>query len=121
MPVILWEERDGVLRNHIETNRPDFFRGERYRDEARALDRVIDHMLDRAVSLSTPEEQPSAGQREFIQRWAIGRALKESGLMESEHLDAGEHKGLWQAIANKCRIGVRADGSREERWRSLIP
>ena len=85
-------------------------------DEAQA----IDQMLDRAVSLASPEEQPDARQGEFVHRWAIGRALRESGLMESEHLDTEERKSLWLAIARKCRIGVRADGSREERWRSLI-
>ena len=125
MPVIIWEEHDGALRNQVETTRPDFFRGEGYRTEARELDQVIDqaidHMLDRAVSLATLGEHPSATARDFVQRWSIGRALRESGLMESEHLDAEERKALWLAIARKCRIGVRADGSREDGWRRLIP
>ena len=77
-------------------------------------------MLDRAVALSASVEAPKAEQQAFVQRWAVGRALKESALLESPNLDAEERKSLWRAIARKCRLGVRADGSPEHAWGKLV-
>lgn len=121
MPVKIWERQNGVLTNRVETSRADSYRGEGYRPDAEALDQEIDQMLDEAAALSAQAAVDEPGQQAFVERWAIGRALVDSGLLQSEHLDADEQRWLWLAIAHKCRLGVRADGSAEKRWRGLIP
>ena len=121
MPVKIWNREDGKLTNRVETSRADSYRGERYRSDAEALDRTLDQMLDRAVELSASVVTEEAEQRAFIKRWAVGRALRESGLLQSKYWDPQEEKWLWLAIARKCRIGVRADGRSDQSWRGLIP
>ena len=119
MPVKIWNRDNGVLSSTVETLRPSSLRGELFRFEAEALDGEIDAMLDRAVELAADVETTEAEQRAFVKRWAVGRALMESGLLQSDYLDPGEQMSLWQAIARKCRLGVRADGSSEEAWQEL--
>ena len=92
--------------------------GEEYRYQAEALDQEIDRMLDRAAALAS-RTRGSSGSR-FVKRWSVGRALSESRLIESPNLDPNEHKLLWKALAHKCRLGVRADGSPEPQWLDLI-
>ena len=121
MPVKIWDRTNGTLSSRVETSRGDSYRGERYRPDAEALDRRADQMLDRAVELSAPVEVEDAEQRAFVRCWAIGRALAESELLQSEHLEPQEWEWLWLAIARKCRLGIRADGSSEEQWHTLIP
>ena len=120
MPVKLWHRVGDSLTSSVETSRRDSIRGEYFRADAEALDEEIDRMLDRAVALSASVEVPEVEQQAFVQRWAIGRALKESGILQSEHLDPGDEKSLWTAIAHKCRLGVRADGSLERAWGKLV-
>lgn len=121
MPVLLWNQAGDSLTSSVETSRQDSLRGEGFRADAEALDLEIDEMLDRAVELVTDVEMAEAEQRAFVKRWAVGRAVMESGLVQSEHLDPGEQMSLWQAIARKCRLGVRADGSSEKAWQELTP
>ncbi|MYA51709.1 MAG: hypothetical protein F4045_11495 [Chloroflexi bacterium] len=121
MPVKIWNRADSTLSSVVETVRPASLRGELFRAEAEALDREIDEMLDRAVALAADVKTAEAEQRAFVKRWAVGRALMESGLVQSKHLDPGEQMSLWQAIARKCRLGVRADGSSEKAWQELTP
>ena len=84
-------------------------------------DEEIDRMLDNAVALSASVPAVEAGQQSFVKRWSVGRALAESRLSESDHLETAEQRWLWLAIARKCRLSVRSDGSPEESWRGLIP
>ncbi len=121
MPVKVWNRDNGTLSSVVETVRQASLRGELFRVDAEALDRQIDQMLDRAVDLAAAVEATESEQQAFIKRWAVGRAFMESGLLHSEHLDPGEQKWLWQAIARKCRLGVRADGSSEKAWQELTP
>ncbi len=121
MPVKIWSRENGTLTNSVETSRGDSYRGERYRPDAEALDREIDQMLDRALELSASVSAEASEQAAFVRRWAVGRALAESGILQSKHLESQETKTLWQAIARKCRLGVRADATSEERWHELIP
>ena len=122
MPVKIWDRTSGgALTSRIETSRSQSYRGERYRDDADALDEEIDRMLDHALALSACAPATGASQHSFVKRWSVGRALAESGLLESDHLEASEHKWLWLAIARKCRLSVRSDGTPEESWRGLIP
>ena len=122
MPVKIWDRTNGgALTSRVETSRSHSFRGELYRIDAEALDEEIDRMLDYAVALSAHEPSLGARQQAFVKRWSIGRALAESSLQESEHLENAEHKWLWLAIARKCRLSARSDGSPAENWRGLIP
>ena len=122
MPVKIWDRTSGgALTSRVETSRSHSFRGELYRIDAEALDEEIDRMLDYAVALSAHEPSLGARQQAFVKRWSIGRALAESSLQESEHLETAEHKWLWLAIARKCRLSARSDGSPAENWRGLIP
>ena len=122
MPVKIWDRMsDGALTSRVETSRSHSFRGELYRTDAEALDEEIDQMLDHAVALSACVLSLGARQQAFVKRWSIGRALAESSLPESEYLETGEQKWLWLAIARKCRLSVRSDGSPAESWGGLIP
>ena len=121
MPVKVWNRDNGALSSRVETSRGDSYGGERYRSDAEALDQGVDRMLDRAVELSASAQGEEAEQRAFVRCWAVGRALAESELLQSEHLEPGERESLWLAIARKCRLGVRADSSLEEKWRTLVP
>ena len=122
MPVKIWDRTsNGALISRVATSRSHSYRGERYRTDAEALDEEIDRMLDYAVELSASVPAAESEQLSFIKRWSIGRALTESKLSESEYLEPEEQKLLWLAIARKCRLGVRSDGSPEEHWRGLIP
>ena len=122
MPVKIWDKTDdGALTSGVETSRINSYGGERYRVEAEALDDQIDRMLDHAVSLVSNVPTVEVSQHPFVKRWALGRALVESRLSESEFLENGERRLLWLAIARKCRLGVRSDGSPEKNWRGLIP
>ncbi len=121
MPVKIWNHENGNLTNSVATSREESYRGERYRSDAEALDQEIDQMLDRAVELLASIEAAEAEEQAFVKRWAVGRALDQSGLLQSEYLEPQETKALWQAIARKCRLGVRADGSPEKAWQELTP
>ena len=122
MPVKIWDRTTSdELTSKVETSRSHSYRGERYRSDAETLDEEVDRMLDKAVALSesVPATEPS--QKSFVKRWSIGRALAESRILESDHLETDEQRWLWLAIARKCRLNVRSDGSIEESWRGLIP
>ena len=122
MPVKIWDRAPGgALTSRVETSRSQSYRGERYRADAEALDREIDGMLDHSIELAEGVPAAEAGPLAFVRRWSIGRALAESKLLDSDFLEPSEHKWLWLAIARKCRLGVRSDGSREENWHGLIP
>lgn len=120
MPVKLWGRDDsGTLTSTIRTTRRTGLGGEEFRDEAEPLDKQTDAVLDRAAELSSTG---AAESQDFVKRWAIGRAVAESKLLDSPHLEPDERGFLWSAMALKCRLGIRASGEApEERWRGLIP
>ena len=122
MPVKIWDRTsEGALTSTVETSRSHSYRGERYRADAETLDEEIDRMLDQAVVLSACVPAVEPEHKSFVKRWAVGRALAESRLSESKYLETDERRWLWMAIARKCRLGVRSDGSLEESWRGLVP
>ena len=122
MPVKIWDRTSGgALTSRIETSRSKSFGGEMYSDDADSLDEEIDQMLDHAVALSACAPATEARQQSFVKRWSVGRALAESKLLESDHLETAEQRWLWLAIAGKCRLRVRSDGNHEESWGELIP
>ena len=71
-----------------------------------------------AVIGSQPAEPELEDGSVYRTRWW---ALAESSLPESEYLETAEQKWPWLAIARKCRLSVRSDGSPAESWRGLIP
>ena len=95
---------------------------EEYRPQAEALDSETDRVLDKAVALLN---QQDSGQKHnlFSKHWAIGRAITESGILHSLHIESGEKPDMWLAMARKCRLGVRHTGQRENKskWKGLIP
>ena len=123
MPVKMWElDESGNLTSSIRKAGQTGMRAEESRPQAEALDREIDRLLDKAINLLV-EQDPNPRHTEFAKRWAIGRAVSESGILDSPHMEAGEWADLWRAMARKCRLGVRHTGKRNSRskWKGLIP
>ena len=122
MPVKIWDiSPDGILTNSIHTTRRSTLRGEEFREEANALDRQLDQMLDRALELTSSVQTPGSESLAFAKRWSLGRALAESKVLDSPYLELDERKDLWTALARKCRLGIRASGEPEKDWIGLIP
>lgn len=94
---------------------------EERRPQADEIDQRLDDLLDKAVDLL---DQQDAGQSHdrFATRWAIGRAIADSKILDSPNLEAGEIPDLWLAMARKCRLGVRHTGEPDpdSRWKGLI-
>ena len=102
MPVKVWERgAGGRYTSSIRTSRPTQLTGEEYRAEAEALDAQIDTVLDRAVELSAQRPDEQGKSREFVKRWAIGRAIAESGVLDSPHMASEQRIHLWLAMARK--------------------
>ena len=122
MPVKVWD-RDDHRRytSAIRTSRSTRLGGEEFRVEAEELDAQIDTVLDRAVKLSSSSPDERRKTREFVKRWAIGRAVAESRILQSLHMTSEQRSHLWLAMARKCRLGIRSSGAIEERWRMLVP
>lgn len=122
MPVKLWKIDDqGRYTSSIVTSWRTELDGEDYRAKAEALDTQIDSTLDRAVELLTARQDEQGKSREFVKRWAIGRAIVESSVLDSPHMASEQRNNLWLAMARKCRLGIRASGKAEKRWQTLIP
>ena len=122
MPVLEWSESKSIgYSSVVRTTLPGDFGGEEHRQAAQALDKQMDAMLDNAVRLTKDASRMDKGSLQFVRRWSLGRALDESGLMGSTHLNAGEEKLLWEALGNKCRLSVTATAQHQPAWQDLIP
>lgn len=87
---------------------------------ADSLDRRIDSVLDQAeahCSSTSHASIPAA----FTKAWVIGKAFRDSGLLEDEALIGEDPDFIWELLANKAALAVRHDGSLETRWRGLRP
>jgi hypothetical protein len=123
MAVKMWDlDESGNLISSIRKEGRTGIRAEESRTQAEALDRDIDKLLDKAINLLV-QQDPNPRHTEFAKRWAIGRAIAESGILDSPHMEPGERADLWRAMARKCRLGVRHNGKRSPRskWKGLIP
>ena len=123
MVVKMWDlDESGNLTSSIRKEGQTGIRAEESRPQAEALDREIDILLDKAMNLLVQQDL-NPRHTEFAKRWAIGRAIAESGILDSPHLDPGERTDLWRAMARKCRLGVRHTGERnpKSKWKGLIP
>ena len=121
MAVKIWNvDESGVMTSTIRTGNRSGIGGEELRPQAEELDAEIDRVLDEAHRLLTKEHGRGKSNL-FAKRWAIGRAIANSRILESNSLEAGQRPDLWLAMARKCRIGVRHTGDRVKKWRGLIP
>ena len=122
MPIKLWDiDESGAYTSSITTNRQSGLDGEEFRSEADALDVELDNVLDRADTLASPTDHAKSNRALFVKRWAIGRAIAESGILESPYMLGESRADLCLAMARKCRLGARASGVRETGWKGLIP
>lgn len=123
MPVKLWNlDENGNLTSSIRKGGQPGLAAEGFRHQAEELDSWIDKILDTAHELLSKQD-PNPRHNMFAKRWAIGRAITESQILESTNLESGERADLWRAMARKCRLGVRHDGTRQRNttWKNLIP
>lgn len=84
------------------------------------LDRRIDSVLDQAAahcSSTSHANIPAA----FTKAWVIGKAFRDSGMLEDEALIGEDPDFIWEVLANKAAMAIRHDGSREARWGDLRP
>ncbi len=124
MSVIVWSEQEGQLGNIVCSERPVSLSAEEFRAEAEELDAELDGLLDMAwstLNLITARKNDQPKYNSFEQVWVLGRALHVSGILQHTALRGEIRTLLWQALAPKCWYGVRADFSRDSRWRALIP
>ena len=124
MAVLLWSEQDGILNNEIRSGWRVFLSAEEFRPEAEALDARLDVLLDMAWSALAIIAKDKGGElvpESFDQVWTVGRAVWREGVLRHEAMKGEVRHLLWQALVAKCWYGVRADATREPRWRDLLP
>ena len=122
MAVKLWNvDESGTHTSSITTNRQSGLGGEEFRSEADALDVELDKVLDRAANLASPGAHSRSNRALFVKRWAIGRSIAESGILNSPQMEGESRANLCLALARKCRLGIRASGDLETAWKGLIP
>ena len=122
MPVKIWNQDDqGRYTSVIRTSLNSNLGGEEYRADAEELDAQIDTVLERATYLLSETTNKQHKRREFVKRWAIGRAITDSGILQSPHIASEPKVHLWLAMARKCRLGIRSTGVVEQHWSTLIP
>ena len=124
MAVLIWREEGESLVNRVLSEKTVFLSAEEYRAEAEALDARLDGLLDMAwdaLTLITERQDGKPKFNSFEQVWVLGRAVAVNGILQHEALRGEVRTLLWQALAHKCWYGVRADASREPRWRELLP
>ena len=121
MAVKIWNiDESGVLTSTIRAGSRSRIGSEELRPGAEKLDAQIDRVLDETHRLLA-QEYPRGRSNTFAKRWAIGRAIAKSRILDSSNLEPGQRPDLWLAMARKCRIGVRHTGDRVKKWRGLIP
>ena len=123
MAVKLWDlDESGHLTSSIKRKGQSGLEAEGFRPQAEDLDARIDQLLDMVLDV-LGREDPNPRHNMFAKRWAIGRGIAESSILESDNLEPGERAELWRAMARKCRLGIRHDGSRDPKsfWKDLIP
>lgn len=121
MAVILWSEEQGELYSRVRSERRVFLSAEEHREEAEDLDARLDELLDDALKLVEvyAREAGYGKPNSILKPWALGRAIARSAVLAHEAMLGERRELLWEALAHKCWYGVRADASREFRWRGL--
>lgn len=120
MPGKIWTKMDdGELRPRFisrgqPTGRPSDL------TSADDLDRAIDGVLDEAEHLHSQLSHPDV-RGSFTRAWAVGRAIRQSGVLQHPALKEEESDFLWEVMAAKARVAVRSDGTPEESWTDLRP
>lgn len=124
MAVLVWSDRDGILGNTIRSGRRVALSAEEFRAEAEALDQQLDALFDmawHALTIISRREKGKARFNSFEQVWVLGRAVFISEVLRHEAMQGEVRTLLWQALTAKAWYGIRHDGTRDTRWRELIP
>ncbi|WP_419926709.1 hypothetical protein [Candidatus Poriferisocius sp.] len=84
------------------------------------LDRRIDSVLDQAAEQGSSTSHASIPAA-FTKAWVIGKAFRDSRILEDESLMGEDPDFIWEVLANKAAMAIRHDGSFEARWGDLRP
>jgi len=120
MPVKIWEASENGLSSRVVTDWDTIWTSEEYREDAEELDRQLDEVLDEALKRIRSSRSAGAPSS-FLRAWAVGRALRESGVFNSPALRSERRQLLWKALARKCRTGARSTREEDRRWLNLRP
>ena len=122
MPIKLWQrDEQGNHASRVITDWDKVLGGEEYRQQAEDLDEQLDKALDDAV-LRLKEVDVVDIKVEFKRVWCVGRAVKESGILQLPALRTERFALLWRAMAWKCWLGTRHNyplSAPADAWREL--
>ena len=122
MAIKIWnQDPSGALTSTIRRMGTSGIAAEEHRSQADEIDIQIDLLIDKAIDL-LDEQDAGRNHNRFATRWAIGRAIADSNILDSPDFDPREKPDLWLAMARKCRLGVRHTGQQDpkSRWKGLI-
>jgi hypothetical protein len=122
VPLKVWEDGPDGRFSEVKTRWEWRFTPEERRAEAEALDRVLDSVLDLTLErvAHAKTDFPEASES-FLRAWLLGRGLDESNILGAPAVQDEPREWLWLALARKCRLGARSDGSLELQWSTLRP
>jgi hypothetical protein len=120
MPAQIWSLRDnGDVVSGVETRGHASIKPEDF-TLADHLDTALDHAFDEAEHLRAKYARPDVPER-FTTYWAVGRALRESGILNHDALRNESPDLFFKAAAAKFRTLTRADGTKASNWANLRP
>lgn len=122
MPIKVWSDSEGDLASQIWSNWDHVVTVEEHRTAAEELDHEFDLLLDTAAEnlqrdLGLFQERPSP----FVQAHSVGSSLAEEDVLNHPSLLAEPEQFRWAALAIKCRLGARSNGTRTGQWSHLRP
>jgi hypothetical protein len=120
MPVKIWDASENGLSSKVVTDWDTIWTSEEYREDAEELDRHLDEVLDGALR-RIQNSKHTGTPPSFLRAWAVGRALRQSGVFDSPALKSERRQLLWRALARKCRTGARSTREEDRRWLDLRP
>lgn len=120
MPVKIWEIGENGLSSKVVTDWDTLWTAEEYREDAEELDRCLDVVLDNALK-HVRDANKTGAPPTFLRAWAVGHALKESGVYDLPALKNERRQLLWRALSQKWRTGARSTREQDSRWLVVRP
>lgn len=118
MPIKVWMEDAGSLVSSIKTNWDITLTREEHRRSAESLDRAFDRLLDGALeAVATLGSDHSDSDSAFVRAYGVGSVLRDFDPAAQPQLAREPERFVYWALATKCRLGARSDGTRDNRWR----